>query len=107
MIYLSDGPDGFAEVTGKQLPAFTITEIDYDPDALPSLTATLTWSKTGAAFFIAKISQNLIDWSSDLDDSVTPDMDESPDDGDYITVTFDPPDWVEEDMNYLYFRIEE
>ena len=34
-------------------------------------------------------------------------MDERPDDGDYITVTFDLPNGVEEDMSYLYFRIEE
>jgi hypothetical protein len=106
MICLSDGPNGFADVTGKQLPAFAITGIDYDPDALPFPTVTLTWNNTGAAFYIAKTSQDLIDWSSDLDDSITPDMDERPDDGDYITVTFDLRDGVEGDMSYLYFRIE-
>ncbi len=85
---------------------FAITEIDYAPDADPNPTVTLTWRKTGASSYIARISGNLSDWGVDLDDSITPDRDETPGDADHITVTFPLKDGLENEAD-LFFRIEE
>ena len=79
---------------------FAITEISYDADAD---TVTLTWSKTSAASYIAKVSPDMTDWDADLDDGITAMSDENPDDADRITVTF-PLTGIADER--LFFRIE-
>ncbi|MDA7518255.1 hypothetical protein N9195_02350 [bacterium] len=98
-----------AAVNGTSLTPrgpFVITDIEYARDAEPNPTVTLTWPKTGAASYVVKYSPDLIDWDADLDDGVTDESDENPEDADQITVTFplvgDP-----EDAPVLFFRIEE
>jgi hypothetical protein len=91
-------------LTGAIAPApFVITAIDYDPDAD---TVTLTWRKTGAAIYIAWLSYDMSDWGEDLDDSISPEDDERPEDTEHITMSFllkgDRADAAD-----LFFRIEE
>ena len=68
--------DTFADVVQTN-PApelqLAITEIGYalDPELGP--TVTLTWSKSGAASYIAKYSRDLIDWGADMGDGLTED----------------------------------
>ena len=106
-IRLSDTATAFEDVTGVSGPPvpFAITEIEYDPDAAPSPAVTLTWRKTGAAFYIAKVSTHLGDWETDIGDSLSADNDEDPDDAEHITMTLAlplGPDYVGE----VFFRIE-
>jgi hypothetical protein len=82
---------------------FAITEIDYAPDAN---TVTLTWRKSGAAAYIAKISADMGNWDTDLDDNIAPVRDEKPGDPEHITVTF-PLEVERADAPELFFRIEE
>jgi hypothetical protein len=87
------------EISGGGL---TITGIDYDADAG---TVTLTWRKIGTATYLAKISTDMIDWETDLDDNITAMSDENPDDAEHLTVTFPlPPEFQNEER--LFFRIE-
>jgi hypothetical protein len=67
---------------------FAITEIEYDPNAAPNPTVTLTWRNSGAATYIAYLSPDLSDWGEDLDDSISAEDDENTEDSDHITVTF-------------------
>ena len=83
-----------------------ITEIVYNSDAEPNPTVTLTWRNSGAATYIAKVSPDMTDWSADLDDGVTDESDENPEDADQITVTF-PLEGFQPDTPRLFFRIEE
>lgn len=87
--------------TGPSAP-LVITAIDYS--LAPNPAVTLTWSKTGAATYIAKYSSDMIDWDADLDDGITEEHDENPDDSEQITVTF-PLLGVQAEA--LFFRIEE
>jgi hypothetical protein len=86
-------------------PPSTLTMV-YAPDALPNPTVTLTWSKTGAAHYIAKYSTDMSDWGADFDDNITAVNDENPDDPDHITVTFELTDGLENEPK-MFFRIEE
>ena len=90
-------------IGGTAALPFAITAIDYAPDAAPNSTVTLTWRKNGAASYIAKFSSDMTAWDADLDDSVTADRDENPEDADHITVTFP----LLGDRENLFFRIEE
>jgi hypothetical protein len=85
---------------------FAITEIEYDAVAQPDPTVTLTWRKTGAAIYIAWLSYDMSDWGEDLDDSISPEDDERPEDTEHITMSFllkgDRADAAD-----LFFRIEE
>jgi hypothetical protein len=83
-----------------------ITEIDFKPEAIPSPTVTLTWSKTRAVSYVARFSPDMSNWGSDLDDGVTVDRDENPDDVNHITVTF-PLNGPLDNATELFFRIEE
>ena len=87
------------EVSGGGL---SITGIDYDKDAG---TVTLTWRKIGTATYIAKISTDMIDWETDIDDNITAMRDENPDDVDHLTVTFPLP-FEFQNEERLFFRIE-
>jgi hypothetical protein len=98
-----------AAVNGTSLTLrgpFVITGIEYVRDAEPNPTVTLTWPKTGAVSYIVKYSPDLVDWDADLDDGVTDESDENPEDADQITVTFPLVDDPEE-APVLFFRIEE
>ena len=81
---------------------FVITEIDYAPEAEPNPTVTLTWRNSGAKFYIAKYSLDMMTegWDADLDDGI------EPDEGETTTKTFELPEnlWIEGDV---FFRIEE
>lgn len=82
---------------------FSITEIFING---VSNEVTLTWPKTGAASYIVKVSTDLEDWSVDLDDGITPDLDEMPEDDLTITVTLPLPEDLEGSPK-LFFRVEE
>ena len=71
--------------TGPSAP-LVITAIDYS--LAPNPAVTLTWSKTGSAAYIARYSSDMIDWDADLDDGITEERDENPDDPEQITVNF-------------------
>ena len=79
-----------------------ITEIDYAPDAN---TVTLTWRKTLATSYIANYSLDMTGWEGDLDDGITADRDENPEDPTQITLTLPLPP-VLMDAPKLFFRIE-
>ncbi len=85
-------------------PEPSITEIEYSPDTAPP-TVTLTWLNTGAASYSAWLSRDLSDWSEDLSDNITSELDERPEDADHITLTFDL-DGGRENEEDLFFRIE-
>ena len=93
---------GGVRVTAVSDEDFLITNIEYDPDAVPSPTVTLTWTSRPGASYIALSSTNLNDWDNELGDSLDSDRDEIPDDGNQITATFP----IENEAN-LFFRIEE
>ena len=86
--------------------AFAITEIEYDPAAVPNLTVTLTWRLRPGTTYKAFSSLDLIDWSNELADSLGAADDEIPDDGNHITVTFPLTDGLE-DEPHVFFRIQE
>ena len=84
---------------------FVITEIDYAPDADPNPTVTLTWSKSGAASYIVKVSTDMSNWGEHLYDSITEEDDENTEDTEHITATF-PLEGNRGDAAALFFRIE-
>ena len=79
-----------------------ITEIDYTPDAN---TVILTWRKTLATAYVAKYSLDMTGWEGDLDDGITADRDENPEDPTQITLTLPLPA-VLMDAPKMFFRIE-
>ena len=79
-----------------------ITEIDYTPDAK---TVMLTWRKTLATSYVAKYSLDMTGWEGDLDDGITADRDENPEDPTQITLTLPLPP-VLMDAPKMFFRIE-
>ena len=78
-----------------------ITEIDYAPEAN---TVTLTWRKTLATSYIAKYSLDMTGWVGDLDDGITADRDENPEDPPQITLPLPLPP-VLMDAPKMFFRI--
>jgi hypothetical protein len=96
-----DGASIASLIGGSSLP-FAITDISYAPD---SDEVTLTWPKSGNRSYAVKFSTDLIDWSADLDDDVTNDRDENPDDESQITVTFELAGGLE-NLGKVFFRIE-
>ena len=61
---------------------------------------------TDAASYAARFSGDMAEWDADLDDSISVDRDENPEDAEHITVTFT----LEEPLKNqprLFFRIEE
>ena len=79
-----------------------ITKIDYAPEAN---TVTLTWRKTLATSYIAKYSLDMTGWEGELDDDITADRDENPEDVTQITLTIPLP-VILEDAPGNFFRIE-
>ena len=81
---------------------FAITEIEYDPDAEPFPTVSLTWRNSGAASYAAFYSLDMTtdSWGADLNDNI------AADEGDTTTETFELPEslWAE---GSVFFRIEE
>lgn len=108
--YVSGGPV-FADnvslsvVYEPSSAAPTLTMV-YAPDAAPNPTVTLTWSKFGAASYIAKYSTDMSDWGSDLGDAITAADDENPTDADHITATFQLIGGLENEPK-MFFRIED
>ncbi|MFT4547253.1 MAG: hypothetical protein ACI9MB_001199 [Verrucomicrobiales bacterium] len=84
-------------LTGSDGPPvlFAITAIEYSPDTNE---VTLTWRNTGAASYTVRVSRDMTNWESDLDDGV------APDEGDTTTGTFSLTGNTAAD---LFFRIEE
>jgi hypothetical protein len=79
-----------------------ITKIDYAPEAN---TVTLTWRKTLATSYIAKYSLDMTGWEGELDDDITADRDENPEDVTQITLTIPLP-VILKDAPGNFFRIE-
>jgi hypothetical protein len=94
--------DDVSLVTDGPGPRFDITEIIYSPE---SQQVTLTWRDTGAETYAVRYSTDLTNWDADLDDGITADDDENPDDGDRITKTFDIPGLAVDGR--IYFRVEQ
>ena len=97
--------DGLA-LNGFRTPAnpieLAITEIEYAPGAN---TVTLTWRKTLATSYVAKYSLSMTNWEMCLDDGITADRDENPEDPTQITLTLPlPPSLL--DAPRAFFRIE-
>ncbi len=90
----ADGTDG--------LP-FAITAISPNPSTDQ---VTLTWAKTSAAGFTAKLSTDLLDFDTVLMSGITDALDEVPAEAETITVTFDLPAGFT-GLSKLFFRIEE
>ncbi|YCM45964.1 hypothetical protein V2O64_08040 [Verrucomicrobiaceae bacterium 227] len=86
--------------TGSGDKTLAITGVKHQAENI-----TLTWRKTGAAFYIAKFSPDMTDWVSELDDNITDERDENPDDADNLTVTFPLSDIA--NAPKAFFRIEE
>lgn len=101
-----NGDLGIALTNIVNVSGLSITGFVYAPDADPTPTVTLTWSKTGAEFYIAKVSTDMTDWDADLLDNLTAAQDENPADSAHITMTFPLPSTVVGE-NKLFFRIEE
>ena len=94
------------DFTAAPVP-FVITEIEYDADAEPSPTVTLTWRNSGAASYIAKYSLDMTGWGADMGDGLTAVDDERPEDTDHITMTFPLTDSGLEGEGDVFFRVEE
>ncbi|MCH1498407.1 MAG: hypothetical protein L7U83_04975 [Akkermansiaceae bacterium] len=93
----------FLSASGTAGLPFAISEISVN-SAISEVT--LTWPKTGVATSVVKVSTDLLDWSVDIDDGITPDLDENPDDASNITVTIPLPENLI-GSSKLFFRIEE
>lgn len=93
----------FLSADGNPGLPFAITDISFNPTTNE---VTLTWPKTGASGFTAKVSPDLLDWNNDLDDGITELSDEDPDDEAQITVTLPLPNDLEGSTK-LFFRVEE
>lgn len=88
--------------TGGATLAFAITDIQYSPETNE---VTLTWPKTRASSYIVKVSPDLVNWDTDLDDGITDAQDENPDDDTQITVTFELTAEPQPSAK-LFFRVE-
>ncbi len=96
--------DHYAVGTGAAPTIFNITAISYSADTDQ---VTLTWDKTGAAAYAARLSSDMVaDWDADLDDSISVDRDENPEDAEHITVTFTLEESLKNEPR-LFIRIEE
>jgi len=74
------------------------TEIEYSPG---DQMVTLTWNSREGVVYAIKYSEDMIDWSSDLDDFVAADV------GDKTTRSFDLTNVAVADRQRLFFRVEE
>ena len=84
--------------------SLTITEIQYSPEAD---TVTLTWVSSQDSSYVARFSNDLIDWDADLDDGITmAEDDENLDDGNLLTKTFNLEESLIADATKLFFQIE-
>ncbi len=84
--------------------SLAITKFEYVP---ATNTVTLTWNAEPAVNYTVKYSIDLNDWEADLSDSITiEENDEDPNDGNFITTSFDLEDFVLQDISKLFFRIE-
>ena len=100
--------DNFAiSVGGSNLPSSdspSITEFDYDP---LTNSVILTWTSKPQASYVAKISNDLVDWSIDIGDGLNMEgSDENPDDGNLLTKTFNLEDFAVSGISKLFFRVE-
>lgn len=90
-------------LSGTPQKDLIITEVGYSPSTNE---VTLTWPKTGAAAFNIELSQDLLDWESNLGTGITDADDEDDSDPDNITVTLALPDESLDSLK-LFFRVEE
>ena len=82
---------------GETSQSFAITNIDYSPaDQL----LTLTWNSREGQTYAVKYSEDMKDWSADLDDAVEADA------GDQTTKTFDLAGTELTDVGKVFFRVE-
>jgi hypothetical protein len=89
---------------GGSSSPFAITEIDYNPDTAE---VTLTWNSRPGMTYIARYSGDMTNWGADMGDGLTAVDDERPDDGDFITETFDLTEYGLQNLGDLFFRIDE
>lgn len=102
----TNGRFGGTVLTGAAKPdlPFAITDISLNAETNE---VTLTWSKSGAPFYVVKFSEDLNDdFVNDLDDGITADIDEDVEDDTSITVTLSLPEGLE-NASKLFFRVEE
>ncbi len=104
---LSDDEISTIAAEGVSAPAsgsFVISDIDYSPGTDE---VTLTWSANPNATYAVLYSTDLAIWDGDLGDSITMEVDdEVPDDGDFLTKTFDLSEFALEGETTLFFRVE-
>lgn len=77
--------------------SFAITNIDYSPG---NQQLTLTWNSREGQTYAVKYSEDMIDWTSDLDDSIDADA------GDQTTRTFNLTNAGIVDGSRVFFRVE-
>ncbi|MDB4519845.1 hypothetical protein N9118_09860 [Akkermansiaceae bacterium] len=82
---------------GELAGRIKITDIDYSPD---TNSVTLTWDSREGVIYIVKYSEDMTDWSTDIDDSVIGDA------GNQTTRTFNLGGIGIVDQRKVFFRIE-
>jgi hypothetical protein len=97
---------GYRSTTAGLNSGPEITGFNYALDAELNPTVTLTWRKTEAPLYIVKFSLDLTGWDTDLEDNITVESDENPEDFRHITMTF-PLSGIPENASAVFFRIEE
>lgn len=83
-----------------------VTAFEYQAEASPDPTVTLTWRKSGVASYVINASTDLVDWTNQVGTNVTDANDENPEDAEQITVTFGLPEELDMEAA-LFFRVEE
>jgi len=91
------GLNGFQIQGAVSRIPLAINVIDYDP---ATALLTLTWTSSPGENYAVKLSEDMIDWSSDLDDGIAAGV------GPTTTATFDLNDAGLADASALFFRVE-
>lgn len=85
---------------GPTFPA--ITDCEFDPEAS---TITMTWTAMPGVSYFAELSNDLVDFETQIGTGITTDDDENPTDENQITQTFDLTDTPNEGASKLFFRV--
>jgi len=82
---------------GESNDRIKITDIDYSPD---TNSVTLTWDSREGVAYVVNYSQDMTDWSADIDDSVIGDV------GNQTTRTFELGPFGIVDQKKIFFRVD-